>query len=65
MENISNYERIINMTMDEMALSGVKQLLVEVRNDCWMSLFDWTCYSTKQETIEHNKKWLEKGGANG
>ena len=57
---MTNFEYITHMTIDCMAESLVKQMLVAVRSDCWMSLVDFTCYSTRGETIAHNKQWLLK-----
>ena len=57
---MTNFEYITHMTIDCMAESAVKQMLVTIRSDCWMSLIDWTFYPTREETIAHNKEWLQK-----
>lgn len=55
---ITNFDRIKNMTIEEMAEKATRQLLVNIRDDCWFSMIDWTCYPTKELVITHNKEFL-------
>ncbi len=58
MDNITNYERIRNMSLEDLAEKATMKMLKNIRNDCWMSMIDWTFYSSKEETVKHNIRWL-------
>lgn len=55
---MTNYERIKNMSVEEMAEHSTRQMLKNIREDCWLSMIDWSCYRTKEEVIKHNIDWL-------
>lgn len=58
---MTNYERIKNMSIEEMAEKSVYELRIFImREPCYMSLLDGTCYLTKELAIEYNKNFLTK-----
>lgn len=56
---ITNFDRIKNMTIEEMAEKAVYELRIFIMAEpSYMSLIDGTCYSTKELAITHNKEFL-------
>lgn len=56
---MTRWEQIKSMSIDEIAESAVKYMRILVRNGLYMSMLDATVYDTKEQTIAHNKKFLE------
>lgn len=55
---ISNFDRLKNMSLEEIAENAVYELRT-IAIVGYMSLLDATVYSTKENAIKHNKEWLE------
>lgn len=58
---MTNFERIANMSADEIAEAVVKEMRLFIMADpCFMSLLDTTVHPTKEAAVAHNKEWLAR-----
>ena len=57
---MTNFERIVNMSADELAESAAKEMRIFIMADpVYMSLLDATIHPTKEAAVVYNKKQLE------
>lgn len=61
MNSKTNFERVKEMSIDEMAESFVYELRIFILGDPkYMSTLDCTCYDTRELAIRHNKDFLSQ-----
>lgn len=55
---MTRWEQIKSMSIDEIAEKAVRRIVMPL-STVYMSILDATVYDTKEQTIAHNKKFLE------
>ena len=55
---MTRWEQIKSMSIDEIAEKAVRRIVMPL-STVYMSILDATVYDTKEQTITHNKKFLE------
>ena len=58
---MTNFERIANMSADEMAEAAVKEMRIFIMADpFFMSQLDFTVHPSREAAVAHNKEWLAR-----
>lgn len=58
---MTNHDRIRGMSLNELAESAVKEMVVTVNGEKWfMSMLDCTCHLKREDAVAYNKVWLER-----
>ena len=55
---MTRFEQIKSMSIDEIAEKAVRPIVMPF-SKVYMSILDATVYDTKEQTVAHNKKFLE------